>query len=395
MMLWTLKSLTTLLAAAGVANAYKLLSPEELQRLLSDEYTNMAHQNFDPKNTSGFLAPILRVRLPGTADSAEVRAHFRNFFTQHPALAHNSDYAGWQVEEENFYDITPVPPVPGGDVNVSFTNMAAIRDPPGLRPGDVGRLTLVAHYDSKREPDGFIGATDSAFPCALILQVLANLDSALTRKWQTDLDNNNGKHARGLQVLLLDGEEALDKWSDTDSIYGARYMARTWDQQIGDYGVTTTRKSRLDAIDLFVLFDLLGTSDPKIPSYYKHTDWAHSQLERLQNLIRREKTQNNQKEAREDKKKDSNTIQKNYGATKNGWFERPGKFFLGDRIGDDHLPFRNFGVPILHLIPAPFPHVWHTMEDDGDHLDMPTMIEWAQIMTVFVAEYMELSGYLF
>lgn len=391
MLLRTLHKLTAVLAVAGTAHAYKQLAPEELQHLLSDGYSSAARQNFDPKNTTGLLAPILRVRLPGTKESAEVRAHFRDFFEQSPALASGPDgSSSWEVEEDNFYDTTPVPPVQGGEVNVSFTNLAAVRDPPGTRPGDVGRLTLVAHYDSKREPAGFIGAIDSAFPCALILQVLANLDAALTRKWQTSADGDN--HIRGLQVLLLDGEEALKDWTATDSIYGARHMARTWDEQTGDYGVTTQRKSRLDAIDLFLLLDLLGTAAPNIPSYYKHTDWAHVHLDRLQRLIRGESTEAKSENTRDNKKNGQKKA--SVDKAEDGWFARPGKFFMGGKIGDDHLPFHNFGVPILHLIPVPFPHVWHTIEDDADHLDMPTMVEWAQIMTVFVAEYMELSGYL-
>ena len=31
------------------------------------------------------------------------------------------------------------------------------------------------------------------------------------------------------------------------------------------------------------------------------------------------------------------------------------------KISDDHLPFLDRGVPILHLIPSPFPSVWHTV----------------------------------
>lgn len=28
----------------------------------------------------------------------------------------------------------------------------------------------------------------------------------------------------GVQILLLDGEEAFQSWTDTDSLYGARYV---------------------------------------------------------------------------------------------------------------------------------------------------------------------------
>ena len=30
-------------------------------------------------------------------------------------------------------------------------------------------------------------------------------------------------------------------------------------------------------------------------------------------------------------------------------------------VEDDHLPFLHKGVPVLHMIPLPFPRVWHTL----------------------------------
>ena len=64
-----------------------------------------------------------------------------------------------------------------------FVNIIATRDPPWSRAGEVERLTLVAHYDSLITIPGFIGATDSAAPCAMLLHVAKVLDEALTRKW--------------------------------------------------------------------------------------------------------------------------------------------------------------------------------------------------------------------
>jgi glutaminyl-peptide cyclotransferase len=46
------------------------------------------------------------------------------------------------------------------------------------------------------------------------------------------------------------------------------------------------------------------------------------------------------------------------------------------------------------MIPAPFPAVWHTMADDGEHLDIPTVKDWAKIVTAFSAEWLELDEYL-
>ena len=66
--------------------------------------------------------------------------------------------------------------------------------------------------------------------------------------------------------------------------------------------------------------------------------------------------------------------------------------FTRGYVQDDHIPFMARGVPILHVIPTPFPPVWHTMEDDGEHLDPATVDDWAKIVTAFVVEWMELDG---
>jgi glutaminyl-peptide cyclotransferase len=80
---------------------------------------------------------------------------------------------------------------------------------------------------------------------------------------------------------------------------------------------------------------------------------------------------------------------------------KPQHAFLGDAkkefgsfgyggISDDHLPFMFRGVPILHMIPSPFPAVWHTLNDDGPHLDMPTVRDWTKIVTAFTLEWLDM-----
>lgn len=80
------------------------------------------------------------------------------------------------------------------------------------------------------------------------------------------------------------------------------------------------------------------------------------------------------------------------------WLSEPNKnpnaFWAGGMIEDDHIPFMERGVEILHIIPTPFPWVWHREEDDGEHLDIPTVIDWAQIVTGFAAEWMDLENYM-
>jgi hypothetical protein len=34
--------------------------------------------------------------------------------------------------------------------------------------------------------------------------------------------------------------------------------------------------------------------------------------------------------------------------------------------------------------------VWHHMEDDGDHLDMPTVRDWSKIVTAFALEWLDM-----
>lgn len=63
-----------------------------------------------------------------------------------------------------------------------------------------------------------------------------------------------------------------------------------------------------------------------------------------------------------------------------------------DTIVDDHTPFLERGLRrALHVVADPFPAVWHTMEDDWEHLDTEAVARVARIVRVFVAEYLNLS----
>ena len=60
---------------------------------------------------------------------------------------------------------------------------------------------------------------------------------------------------------------------------------------------------------------------------------------------------------------------------------------------DDHIPFMARGVEVLHLIPSRYPIVWHRIEDDGEHLHIPTVEDWATLTAAFAAEWLELDGF--
>lgn len=110
------------------------------------------------------------------------------------------------------------------------------------------RVVLAAHYDSKYfpEPNRFVGATDSAVPCAMLLDLARMVGAADT-----------GPLALGLQLVFFDGEEAFVQWSQQDSLYGARHLAAKWEAE------GPASENGIDRIALFVLLDLIGASGTK------------------------------------------------------------------------------------------------------------------------------------
>ena len=187
--------------------AYGSLSDESLARIPT------AGADFDI-HTGKLLAPILVPRVPGSPGSRAVQQHFVRFFQE--------QLPAWEIEWHNSSATTPAT----GDELIPFANLIFRRDPPWAAPGDVSRLTLAAHYDSLYKPEGFIGATDSAAPCAMLMHVARSIDAGLTAKWEAMKaagDAGSGlEEERGVQILLLDGEEAWVKWTSTDSLYGSR-----------------------------------------------------------------------------------------------------------------------------------------------------------------------------
>lgn len=163
-------------------------------------------------HTGALLAPILRPRVSGTEGSTAVLQHFIDFFTK--------ELPDWRLELQNSSSTTPT----SNGKPVPFVNLIATRDPPNAGVGDVGRLALVAHYDSKLEPAGFIGAIDSAAPCAMLMHAARSVDKALTNKWAAMAAEGTDEleEKKGVQILFLDGEEAFKVWTDTDSLYGSR-----------------------------------------------------------------------------------------------------------------------------------------------------------------------------
>ncbi|XP_037675789.1 glutaminyl-peptide cyclotransferase-like protein isoform X1 [Choloepus didactylus] len=286
-----------------------------------------------------YLRPLLVVRTPGSPGNLQVRK-----FLEASLLALTAD---WQVELDPFTASTPLGPM-------NFGNVVATLD-----PGAARHLTLACHYDSKLFPSElapFVGATDSAVPCALLLELAQALDLELGRAKKQEAPVT-------LQLLFLDGEEALKEWGPKDSLYGSRHLARLMASEPHSPGPT-----RIQAIELFVLLDLLGAPNPTFYSHFPRTArWFH----RLRNIEKRLHR--------------LNLLQSH---PQEVMYFQPGE--PPGSVEDDHLPFLHRGVPVLHLISIPFPAVWHTPADTEANLHKPTVHNLSRILAVFLAEYLGL-----
>ena len=189
--------------------AYKPLSESFLRAIPAPP-----DEDFDIK-TGKLLSPILIPRVPGTPGQAIVQQHFVSFFQR--------ELPKWSIEWQNSTSTTPT----SKGQKLPFGNLIFKREPPWVKPGESNLLTLVAHYDSKLSPIGFIGAIDSAAPCAMLMYVARYLDKYLTQMHDEMAALNEGGTVEmdmGVQIVLLDGEEAFKYWTDTDSLYGSRYV---------------------------------------------------------------------------------------------------------------------------------------------------------------------------
>ncbi|KAL7060462.1 hypothetical protein AAHC03_09287 [Spirometra sp. Aus1] len=211
----------------------------------------------------------------------------------------------------------------------NFTNIIAINQFDLPR-----RLALACHYDSKRI-NGFYGTTDSAVPCSMMLVIAKALNPLL----------KSSKVA--LQLLFFDGEEAFISWSPDDSIYGSRHLAAQMLQSTS--GAANTQFPRYPHCD---------------ESIYRMMIDIESTAARA-NLLTEPRFTNS-------------GASFFYNITMNG-------------IEDDHLPFIRRGVPVLHLIPLPFPPQWHTLRDNIENVDMRTVRDLQLLVAGFVSRYLVLN----
>ncbi|KAI8869710.1 hypothetical protein GQ42DRAFT_179093 [Ramicandelaber brevisporus] len=391
--------LTTLIGLALLGSA--LAGPGNLASTFNSNQLQAVASLGDTSRLQSFIDRILIPRVSGSHGNRLVRDY----------IAKTMSNLGWHVELDQFTASTPHGNIPMANVIATFN------------PNAPRRLVLSAHYDSKYfappNEDQFLGATDSAVPVAMLLDIAATLTPLMNRQMMASASGRQSVTVQtklretSLQFIFFDGEEAFVEWSDTDSKYGSRHLAQKWatqfvdisycplnsvspktsdvlndpitggeedadDDQVASEGglcgngggsALRRRVSRIKQIELMVLLDLLGAASPTIKSMSLATTRMFDYLAALERRM----------------------IQLNMKTSgSNSPIFITGDLSAVNSVDDDHKPFLTQGTNVLHLIPVPFPQVWHTLDDNRNAIDMPTVNDLNLIMRTFVAAYLDL-----
>jgi glutaminyl-peptide cyclotransferase len=256
------------------------------------------------------LALILVLQAPAAArfDSNRAWEHLRQLVALGPRPAGSAGIeqsrayirkqlaaAGVPFVEQTWEAVTP-------RGTVRMVNLIATI--PGARND---RLVVAGHYDTKRFDDiRFVGANDGGSSAAFLIELARVLKAR--------------KNALTVELLFLDGEEAVVQWQGDDRTYGSRH-----------YVETARKDGSLRSLRALILVDMVADRDLRMKRDLNSTPWL---TDIIWDAARREKR---------------------------------GAHFLAESttIEDDHLPFIEAGVPAVDLIDLEYAP-WHTA---GDTLD--------------------------
>jgi Zn-dependent M28 family amino/carboxypeptidase len=257
-------------------------------------------------------------RYNGSDAKTKVEAYLKKFFA--------SEAAKGELETDSFVASTPAGPQLMHNYIVRF---------PGTKPGEI---VLTTHYETNYplRNTSFAGANDGACTSAILMEMTNHLRAQTA----------GGKKLAGYSIWLVfdDGEEAVQEWSHTDSLYGTRHLAAKW-QANGTLG----------SIKAVMIVDMVGDRDLNVLRELNSTPW-------LEDLI--------------------------YKAAKNT--NHAANFFKTQGYEeDDHLPFLQRGVPTADVIDmdygpkdATHPDGWHhTPEDTVDKLSVKSLQTSGDVLT--------------
>ena len=102
--------------------------------------------------------------------------------------------------------------------------------------------------------------------------------------------------------------------------------------------------TELDGIEHLILLDLLGAPNPSILSYFTDTAWLFDSLASAERRLH-----------------ECGVLAEGATAFQSFFVPRRVNELNRGYVADDHIPFLRKGVNVLHVIPYPFPSVWHTL----------------------------------
>jgi Zn-dependent M28 family amino/carboxypeptidase len=203
----------------------------------------------------------------------------------------------------------------------------------GVLSGTSSNVVILAgHYDTARVKGiSFVGANDGGSSAAELLE----LARVLSRR----------RHVLTYWLLFFDGEEALEQWSHTDSLYGSRHLAEE-----------LAKNGRLAEVRALILVDMVAGRQLHILEESNSTPW-------LREIVFKK------------------AQQLGYAGSFDG-----GQF----PVEDDHLPFVKEGVAAVDIIDlTPFKTYHHTAQDTP-HKCSPASL--AVVGRVVLATVDELEG---
>ncbi len=213
---------------------------------------------------------------------------------------------GCQIEQDAFIAETPNGPIP-------MHNLIARKG-----SGKKRVIVLASHYDTKlMEGKIFVGANDGASSTGLLIELARVL---VQRKDDVDY-----------WFIFLDGEEAFVDWTNFDSTYGSRHLAKKWKNE----GVA-------QKINALIVLDMIG--DKNLDIIYETNS-----TRRLMDLV-------------------WNTAANLGLASMLSSAQAP--------IEDDHIPFLDINIPCVDIIDlnyGPENSYWHTAEDTLDKLSSQSL----------------------
>jgi glutaminyl-peptide cyclotransferase len=227
--------------------------------------------------------------------------------------------SGWQVTRQAFTDDTP-------RGKIQFVNLVAQFSTKDKATS--ASFLLCSHYDTKMfDTIRFVGANDGGSSTGLLLELA----------WVI------GQHpnlARKIELVFFDGEEAYERFSETDGLYGSRYFAR----ELQSGGAKQFRGG--------LLFDMVGdrSLDVTLP--------ADSPAEMARDIF----------------------------AAAEALKLRSYFTYLGRELIDDHVPLNAIGIPTLDIIDFDFPW-WHTADDTMDKISAQSLQIVGSVALYYLSEF--------